>query len=330
MKSSEKTTWKPIIGLPDNANTWGLPEYANLVSEWHQLVKEITDKNHDKTNLNIWLRERRRAFAIETGQIEGLYTLKRGITEQLITEGLSSAVSSHTEEGIDDKIIKGLLTDQQTALEAIFSEIKDRRPLSHFTLKSWHQLLTRHQETVTGLRPQGDRMVKVQVEFKRKGEYKLHPNNPRRPDGTIHEYCPPEHVQSEMDRFFDLYDNIRRQNLPTEVEAAWLHHRFVAIHPFQDGNGRVSRLLMAHVYSRKNELPPVISTENKAIYIDALENADRGDLRAFSDLLGGLASVQTRSAVRAAKNILEGKHSYSHANGAITSNGIYYPPENAQ
>ena len=39
-----------------------------------------------------WLEERARAFAIETGQIEGLYTLKRGITEQLIAEGLEGVV----------------------------------------------------------------------------------------------------------------------------------------------------------------------------------------------------------------------------------------------
>ena len=51
-----------------------------------------------------------------------------------------------------------------------------------------------------------------------------------------------------MDRFFTLYRDIRERGYPVNVEAAWLHHRFVRTHPFQDGNGRVSRLLMAWAY----------------------------------------------------------------------------------
>ena len=47
-----------------------------------------------------------------------------------------------------------------------------------------------------------------------------------------------------MDRFIALHAEIERARYPTEVEAAWMHHRFVRTHPFQDGNGRVSRMLM--------------------------------------------------------------------------------------
>lgn len=97
--------------MPENAHSWGSLDYAKLVPEWHELRQQLTDKTIDKTLLNIWLAERRRAFAIETGQIEGLYTLKRGVTEQLVTEGLEGVVSAHTVEGIDDETIKGLLLD---------------------------------------------------------------------------------------------------------------------------------------------------------------------------------------------------------------------------
>ena len=76
----------------------------------------------------------------------------------------------------------------------------------------------------------------------------MHPNNPRRADGRIHEYCPPEQVQSEMDRFLAEYERVGEGGYPVNAEAAWLHHRFVRCHPFQDGNGRVSRLLMAWAY----------------------------------------------------------------------------------
>ena len=266
------------------------------------------------------------AFAIETGQIEGLYTLKRGITEQLITEGLDGVTSAHTLEGIDDETIKGLLKDQESALEMVFDDIKDNKPLTHYTIKSWHQLLTRHQRTVPGFRIIDGQRQRVEVPFERKGQYKLRSNNPRREDGMVHEYCPPEHVQAEMDRFLDLYAKIRTQDIPAHVEAGWLHHRFVRTHPFQDGNGRVSRLLVAYVYLRRGETPPIVSAEGRPAYINALEEADRGDLRSFCNHLGRLATIQLENLITTSKNVLAGRTRRTHANGGVTVKGVYYPP----
>ena len=104
-------------------------------------------------------------------------------------------------------------------MEVVFDQIKTNRPLTHFTMKSWHQLMTRHQETVTGLRVEGGRVIRVQVTFERKGVCKLHSNNPKRFDGIVHEYCPPEHVQSEMDRLLDYHRDIDKKHISTHVEA---------------------------------------------------------------------------------------------------------------
>ena len=73
-----------------------------------------------------------------------------------------------------------------------------------------------------------------------KGEYKKLPNSPSREDGSIHEYCPPVHVALEMEKLVGFHKEHERLGVPPEVEAAWLHHRFTQIHPFQDGNGRVA------------------------------------------------------------------------------------------
>ena len=326
----DEAVWTPLTGLPEDATHWRDDNYETLVEQWRTHVREITDRKKDKTIVNIWLRERRRAFAIETGQIEGLYTLKRGVTEQLITEGLKTVVSSHTLENVDDETIKGLLQDQETAMEVVFDQIKSDRPLSHFTLKSWHQLLTRHQATVPALRVEGGRLTRVQVPFERKGEYKLHPNNPRRQDGVVHEYCPPEHVQSEMDRLIEYHRDINKKHLPTHVEAAWLHHRFVRTHPFQDGNGRMSRLLMAYVYLKRGEIPPIITAEGKPAYIAALEIADRGNLKPFCDYIGALATVTMNAALVTTQKVLDNHRHIMHGNGGMTKDGKYYPPETGQ
>ena len=322
-----ESIWKPLTGLPPGAETWVSPVYDDLVTQWRQLYQQLTDKAEDKTFLNIWLTERRRAFAIETGQIEGLYTLKRGVTEQLITEGLGNVVSSHTLEDINDETIKGLLLDQEAAMELVFNDIKHNKPLTHSTIKAWHKLITRHQLTVTGIALRDGQAMRVSVPFERKGEYKTRDNNPLRDDGVLFEYCPPVHVQSEMDRLFSLYADIRNKGLPTHVEAAWLHHRFARTHPFQDGNGRVSRLLMAYVYLRKGEFPPLIRAEQKGLYIRALEQADKGNLMAFSEYLRILSTEHIENTMIVTKDILSGYQRLHHPNGGTTDKEGYHPPD---
>ena len=315
--------WRPLTGMPEGAQEWGVPGYASMAEEWAEIRERLKDRAEPKAFVDLWLVERARAFAIETGQIEGLYTMRRGITLQLMAEGLEGVVGAHTVEGVDDRTIRGLLADQEAALRMVFGDLLEGRPLTLHMIKSWHQLLTRHQETVTGLTLDGR---KVQVRFLEKGRWKDRPNNPRRPDGVVHQYCPPEQVQQEMDRFIELHREIREAGYPTEVEAAWMHHRFVRTHPFRDGNGRVSRLLMAHAYVRRGEPPPVISHEIRWSYIDALEAADRGDLREFSDFLGYLAVPTLRSAIRLGRRALSGDLNRPNGNGGRTIGTTYYPP----
>jgi len=315
--------WRPLVGMPEGAHGWGVPGYAAMAEEWTEIRARLKDRAEPKAFVDLWLVERARAFAIETGQIEGLYTMRRGITLQLMAEGLEGVVGAHTVEGLADRTIRGLLTDQDAALGMVFDDLLEGRPLTLHTIKTWHQLITRHQETVTGLAPDGR---KVQVRFMEKGRWKDRPNNPRRPDGVVHHYCPPEQVQQEMDRFIELYGEIRDAGYPTEVEAAWMHHRFVRTHPFRDGNGRVSRLLMAHAYVRRGEPPPVISHEIRPRYIDALEAADEDDLRAFSDFLGYVALASLNSAVRLGRRALSGDLNRSNGNGGRTIGTTYYPP----
>ena len=326
MNNPDETKWRPLTGLPQSAETWHSRVYDELVSQWRQLQKQLTDKAVDRTILDIWLTERRRAFAIEIGQIEGLYTLKRGITEQLITEGLGNVVASHTLENVEDGTIKGLLADQETALELVFKDIKDNKTLTHSTIKAWHKLITRHQRTLPGIHLEEGQAQRVSVPFERKGEYKLKDNNPLREDGVLFEYCPPERVQSEMDNLFSLYSAIREQHTPTHVEAAWLHHRFARTHPFQDGNGRISRLLMAYVYIRKGEIPPLIRAEARGLYLRALQQADKGNLLAFSEHLRILATEQIENVIIITKDILGGHDQFHHPNGGTTDKEGYHPP----
>ncbi len=192
-------------------------------ARWRQARRKLEDPSIDRSSMDVWLQTQRRAFAIETGQIEGLYLLRRGVTETLIAESFGAVRGAHSATEISDNTPKGLLEDQEAALEMMFAHVREERPLVGSAIKEWHLLLTRHQETAAGIDPFGNR---TEIPL-RKGQYKIRSDNPRRRDGFIHEYCPPEQVQVEMDRFLAFHESHAGLDLAPELEAAWLHHEFV-------------------------------------------------------------------------------------------------------
>src|ERR1051326_5540636 len=97
----------------------------------------------------------------------------------------------------------------------------------------------------------------------------------------MHQYCPPEHVESEMDRLLALHAEHEKKGVPVEIAAAWLHHRFTQIHPYQDGNGRVARALANLLFIKAGWFPVVVTRDDRPEYIDTLEVADEGDLRSL-------------------------------------------------
>ena len=70
------------------------------------------------------------------------------------------------------------------------------------------------------------------------------------------------------------------QNEDPVIVAAWFHHRFTQIHPYQDGNGRVARALTTLILLRADLLPLVVDRDLRVEYIKALELADQKQLSA--------------------------------------------------
>lgn len=79
---------------------------------------------------------------------------------------------------------------------------------------------------------------------------------------------------------------------PIEL-AAWTHAEFVKIHPFVDGNGRISRMLMNYQLMSGGFLPVSIAKENRLEYFDAPEAyAVGGDLKPFADMIADLEETR--------------------------------------
>ena len=87
-----------------------------------------------------------------------------------------------------------------------------------------------------------------------------------------------------MDELFKEYRKLKRSLHPVEL-ASWVHNRFVQIHPFTDGNGRASRLMMNWLLMRNGFPPVIIEARNKEEYYRAIEDADKGSHQPFSKFL---------------------------------------------
>ncbi len=85
----------------------------------------------------------------------------------------------------------------------------------------------------------------------------------------------PAELDSDLHAFFRWYGNNRRKIHPFLL-ASLVHLKFVTIHPFTDGNGRISRLMMNFVL-RKNGWPMInIEYSNRNSYYNALERSQVG------------------------------------------------------
>lgn len=67
------------------------------------------------------------------------------------------------------------------------------------------------------------------------------------------------------------------------LRIASFHHRFVTIHPFVDGNGRIGRLLLQHQCAALLGSVPEFAAHDRGRYVRALQAADTGDLRPLVD-----------------------------------------------
>lgn len=232
-----------------------------------------------------------REWAIETGVIENLYEIERGVTQTLIERGFQAELLSHGSTNKPRDYVIQLLRDQKDALEGVFDFVKSDRSLSTSYIKELHAALLRSQDATEGLDTQGRPMNIPLI----KGAWKEQANYPVR-DNVTYTYCPPEQVDSEMDRLIAMHAEHVEHGMPSEVQAGWFHHRFTQIHPFQDGNGRVARAITSLVLVKDDLFPLVVTRDDRTSYIDALEAADNGDLRPLIDLIAKLQITQFRKA----------------------------------
>ncbi len=203
-------------------------------------------------------------------QVPALVAFWRRVREDILT------VRPESRERLDKHArSSSALTDE---LHAVLS-----KPLSIPMLQELHVLATRDQTAARVILHDGSfRYVPFPY-----GKLKDKPNHLSVGGKVVCEFCPPERVVAELEVL--LAEHERLPESMVDVRSAWLVHAFLQVHPFVDGNGRVSRLLANWNLIRAG-LPPVWgeSTERGSGWADALEVAAKtNDLAPVTRLLAG-------------------------------------------
>ncbi len=263
---TEINLWKPIH-FNDNWINTDTSKLDDILPSWYRKREILKSGSKDYEE---FLNRLKRQHAIETGIVERLYDLREGITETFIKEGFVESYIQHGDTNISPSKLMGYLSDHFEAIDFIFDVVKNERPISKSFILQLHQLITKNQDYSEAIDTLG-RQVRVPL---LKGKFKENENNPRRSDGTKFVYCPPIHVENEVDNLIKIYTELEEKSTSPIIISAWFHHAFSIIHPFQDGNGRIARLLSSLILIKHGLFPFTVKRNEKKKYIDSLELAD--------------------------------------------------------
>jgi Fic family protein len=229
-----------------------------LLQEWQS---QYPLKEDDQTRLD-------RMFMLEfnynSNHIEG-NTLTYGQTELLLLFGrvVGEAKMKDLEE----------MKAHNVCLKMTIEEAKEKdKPLTEYFIRTLHQTMLREDYTVYRQLPGGETTSYVV----HAGCYKTRPNSVITPTGERFEYASPEETPALMADLVSWYNSAEAEGELSPIElAALFHYRYIRIHPFEDGNGRVARLLMNYILLRHGYPQIVIRSKNKKTYLEALGRADK-------------------------------------------------------
>lgn len=272
-----------------------LASVASLKRAWAVVVSSNSASFQESRRRSL------RRHAIETGIIERLYDVEWGVTEALVAEGITADAIANSSSGAIGEGVLELIRSQYDALTFLAEVAREGCDISLSLIKQLHVALTRLQTTYAATGPGG---VRFEATLHH-GEWKRQPNHVTRPDGSLLEYTPPDQVQPQLETLIKLYN--QTQGDDPIVRAAWFHHRFVRIHPFEDGNGRVARCLTLLTLLREDLAPLVIDRRQRDRYLSCLDSANKGDLRPLCRFFAELEIVALRSELERPAEDLTGR-----------------------
>ena len=228
-----------------------------LYNEW-QSLQPLNEINQTRLDRKFMLE-----FNYNSNHIEG-NTLTYGQTEMLLMFGkvVESAKMKDLEEmkasNVGLKMIKEIALDKE-------------QPLTEYFIRTLHQTLLREDYTVYRQQPDGTSTSYIV----HAGQYKTRPNSVITSTGERFEYASPEETPALMADLIQWYNEAEAKGGLSPIELASLfHYRYIRIHPFEDGNGRMARLMANYILYRHGYPMIVVKSADKDNYLTALNRCD--------------------------------------------------------
>ncbi len=236
--------------------------------------KEILDSLRpiDPEREQIIMQKFRLDWNYHSNHIEG-NSLSYGETKALVLFGITGSA----------KPLKDYLEVEghNAAIDWVLDVIKDKHELTENFIRELHTLLLK-PTTKEAITPDGKATTR-RIEV---GQYKKQPNHVITKTGETFRFATPEETPAKMHDLIEWYREQRKSgSLNPILLAAEFHYKFVRIHPFDDGNGRMSRILMNFILMQYGYPPVIIKTENKEEYYIALQQADAGTITPFIEYI---------------------------------------------
>lgn len=228
----------------------------NLYREW-QSVQPIAIEYESRLNQKFMLE-----FNYNSNHLEG-NTLTYGQTELLLLFGKVS-------DPADMKDLEEMKA-HNVCLKMIKEEAISDRPLTEYFIKNLHKILLREDYNIK----REDEIGNTITYTIHAGIYKSRPNSVRTITNEIFEYASPEETAALMGDLVQWYNDAEKDGKLNPIQlASVFHYRYIRIHPFEDGNGRIARLLLNFILLRHHYPMVVVKTESKKQYLDSLNQCD--------------------------------------------------------
>jgi Fic family protein len=228
-----------------------------LYKEW-QSLQPLKEQDQNRLDQKFMLE-----FNYNSNHIEG-NMLTYGQTELLLLFGrvVGEAKMKDLEEmkasNVGLKMVKEMALDKEQSL-------------SEYFIRTLHKTLLREDYTEYRQLPDGTNFSYVV----HAGQYKTRPNSVITPTGERFEYASPEETPALMTDLLQWYNQAEAEGTMSPIELASLfHYRYIRIHPFEDGNGRISRLIVNYILYRHGYPMIVVRTKDKKNYLAALSKCD--------------------------------------------------------
>ena len=229
----------------------------DVMNEWNAL-QPLSDRDREMLSRRFTI-----DFNYNSNHIEG-NTLTYGQTEILLMFG--KIVGEADVRDVHE------MTASNVGLKMMKEEAQLKEtPLTQHFIRTLHKTLLREDYTVYRNLPGG-----VQTSYViHAGQYKTRPNSVITRYGDRFEYATPEETPALMSDLVDWYNDAERSGKFTPIElAAIFHYRYIRIHPFEDGNGRIARLMVNYILTRHDYPMIVVRSRKKKEYLEALHRTD--------------------------------------------------------